>query len=522
MVLVFSDVTEQYKIRQELKDSYSKLEKLASRLPGMVYQFKLDSDGTMSFPYISDAINKLYNISAEEVYEDVDKIFSRVHPDDLEKLNSSMHESARSFIPWKLEYRIFDENGNVRWLYCNSLPEKIDDGGVLWHGFVTDITEKNETEENLRRTLKMDALGKLTGGIAHDYNNMLGVILGYSELLDDSLIENPKLKKYVEEIKHAGARGAKLTKKMLAFSRNQSNEPEKTNINKLLHDAQHMLEKTLTARIQLELTLENELWPVYLDESELEDALLNISINAMHAIESTGQLRIETVNKKIDFVEAEGLSIDAGDYVQLWISDNGCGMDSSTREKVFDPFYSTKGENGTGLGLSQVYGFMMRCNGAIKVESKLNHGSEFILYFPRYFGETVSSEQQDVEVKKALNGKETILVVDDEPALLNVTCEVLRQNGYKILSAEHALKALDILEKEQVDLVLSDIIMPDMDGYSLANIVQEKHPDIKIQLASGYSGDYRNENEDNELSKNMLHKPYSSKQLLNRINILLG
>ena len=521
MVLVFNDVTEEYKVRQELKDSHELLEKITAHVPGMVYQFVLDDDGNMSFPYMSKAVQGLYHLSAEEVLEDVSRVFSQTHPDDVEKLNDSIMESARNFTPWKLEYRICTEDGDIRWLYGDSKPEKLPEGGLLWHGFVTDITAKKETEETLRRTQKMDALGKLTGGIAHDYNNMLGVILGFSELLSDEVKGQPTLVEYIEQITHAGRRGAKLTNKLLSFSRNRVSDFEKLDINTVLQEELHMLEKTLTARIQLEIKPEKNLWPVHLDGSELEDAVLNICINAMHAIVSNGSIVIETSNKSLSFTESEGLGVKVGDYVQLKIIDSGCGMDTYTKEKIFDPFYSTKGNNGTGLGLSQVYGFVSRSGGAISVESKLDNGSEFTLYFPRYFGEEDKKEFSESDENIKSKKQEKILVVDDEPSLLILACEVLNQQGYQTLVADSAEKALVILETEQVDLLLSDVIMPNMGGYELASIVQEKYPEIKIQLVSGYTGSENNEDMESELFVNLLSKPYKTEDLLSRIRVLL-
>jgi PAS domain S-box-containing protein len=397
---------------------------------------------------------------------------------------------------------------------------KINKEDVVISSFI-DITKRIRQEEQLRRSQKMDALGKLTGGIAHDYNNMLGVILGYSELLRDMLNDQPKLQAYVDKIAHAGDRGAKLTKKLLAFSRNKSSDVARLNINNLLRDEQHMLEKTLTARIQLELKLENELWPVLLDESELEDVVLNMSINSMHAIEKNGRMTIETSNKTINTSEAEGLGLNTGDYVLLTITDTGCGMDEATRDKIFDPFYSTKGEKGTGLGLSQVYGFITRSSGAITIDSKPGQGARFTLYLPRYHGKDSQREADETKTTTALTGKETILVVDDEPALLELTCEILEQQEYRVIVTESAKQALKILEIENIDLLLSDIVMPEMDGYALAAIVHEKYPGIKIQLASGFPGDYQMNPDNNLLSHNVLEKPYNSQTLLKKIRELL-
>jgi len=412
------------------------------------------------------------------------------------------------------------KNGKTIILSIDFALININDKDLVISSFI-DITQRIQQEEQLRRSQKMDALGKLTGGIAHDYNNMLGVMLGYSELLKDMLKEQPKLQAYVDKITHAGERGAKLTKKLLAFSRNKSSDVEKFNINTLLQEERHMLEKTLTARIKLELKLEAKLWPVCLDESELEDAILNISINAMHAIDNNGQLTIETSNQQMNNIDAEGLGLKAGDYIRLSITDTGCGMDQATKEKIFDPFFSTKGEFGTGLGLSQVYGFISRCNGTIKVDSEPGHGSKFTLYLPRYLGEDSHKYQAKTKNSSTLKGKESILIVDDEPALLELSCEILRQQEYQVFSANDGKTALHILETEHIDLLFSDIIMPEMDGYALAVIVKEKYPDIKIQLASGFSDGFRQDQVDSELARNVLQKPYDSQTLLEKIRTLL-
>ena len=385
-----------------------------------------------------------------------------------------------------------------------------------------DITERRQAEEGLRRSQKMDALGKLIGGIAHDYNNMLGVVLGYADLLQEALREQPKLEKYAHEIHRAGKRGAKLTKKLLAFSRHKSNEAEVLNLNTFLQDEKHLLEKTLTARIKLVLNLAENVWSVCLDSGDLEDAILNMNINAMHAIDGNGQLTIQTSNEQINIANAKLLNLEPGDYVLLSISDTGSGMDETTEERIFDPFYSTKGEEGTGLGLSQVYGFAQRSGGAIKVYSELGYGTQFVFYFPRY-NET-SHKQQSIKENNVveIKGTETILLVDDEPALLNLIREILSPHGFNVISAESVKEALNILQHESIDILISDIIMPEMDGYQLAAIVKEKYPGIKIQLASGFTDDRGKGMVDESLQQNLLLKPFNSQALLQRIRELLN
>ncbi len=522
MVLVFNDVTEQYKIREALKESEKKLRLIYAQVPGIVYQFKIDTQGNRSFPYVSPAVEQHIGVPADELMKDAEKWFELTHPDDNAELERSIVESMKNLSVWEWEGRFIKNNGEVVWLNGISTPERTDDGSTLWHGVIVNVTERVQADETIRRTQKMDALGKLTGGIAHDYNNMLGVVIGYADILKDQLDDKPVLQQYAEKIGHAGERGAKLTKKLLSFSKNKTTDAESLNINTVLKYEQHMLEKTLTSRIKLEFKLSEELWPVHLDESEFEDALLNICINAMHATKGNGELILETCNVRVNEVEAKVLELTAGDYVKFSLRDTGKGMSEEIKEKIFDPFYSTKGEKGTGLGLSQVYGFVSRSGGAIKVESVIDEGTEFVLFFPRYLDENTRIKSSATEIKKEADGKETILVVDDEVDLLALTCEILIQHNYRVFHADNAEYALEILQREKIDLLLSDIIMPDMDGYTLASIVMEKYPHVRIQLASGFPGEHDVENVDEALSENILRKPYNSTALLARVQDLLS
>ncbi len=419
---------------------------------------------------------------------------------------SNQHKDGHIYIEEQTISPVHDDQGNI----------------IRFIAIKQDISERKLQDEKLRHSQKMDALGELTGGIAHDYNNMLGVILGYAELLKDMLRDKDKsLENYAEEILHAADRGAKLTGKLLAFSKHHSSDAIQVNINSLLKDNRDMLEKTLTARIQLKLDLPEEEWLTYLDHGDLEDAILNICINAMHAIDGHGQITIKLTNTTINSKDAHQLELKAADYVILSIIDTGCGMDDATKEKIFDPFYSTKGEKGTGLGLSQVYGFVERSGGAIKVYSEIGHGTQIVMYFPCYSPKN-TQQQQQISKGEEFSGNETILIVDDEPALLNLASEILRSQGYRVLSATRAQQALEIMKKEYVDLLLSDIIMPEMDGDELALQVKEKYPQVKIQLASGYSSNQEHSSENIELHKNLLQKPYKAQTLLSQIRKLLN
>ncbi len=395
------------------------------------------------------------------------------------------------------------------------------DNQVYFQALIRDITESKQLKDQLQRSQKMEALGKLTGGIAHDYNNMLGVILGFSELLETRLGDQPKLRDYAHRITQAGNRSKKLTQKLLSFSRHKHMDSTLVNLNTVLKDIKHMLEKILTASIKLELTLADDLWLAWLDQNDLEDALLNMCINAMHAMPEGGHLSLTTVNIRLNESEATMYGVAAGEYIQLTISDTGIGMNEQTLSKIFDPFFSTKGERGTGLGMSQVYGFLKRSDSGIQIQSQIDKGTSIALFFPRCKAQSTDADIDRLELNQ-LTSSGTILVVDDEPALRELAGDILSSHGYKVFSAENGQQALEILDHHPVDLVFSDIIMPDMNGYQLATQIRTLHPDTTILLVSGYtdSTDTPRQSHPTEI-EHILQKPYSKNTLLAKVNDLL-
>lgn len=517
MVLVFNDVTEQYRLREASARSKKNLQAIMDNSPAVIYA----KDAQGRYVFVNQKFEQLFQKRSDEVvgktnldifpaeiaekHAEIDRrILEYGKTLETEELRSDGDEQ-RSFLSVRFPLR--DEDENIYAVCCIS----------------TDISERKKQEALYRRSQKMEALGQLTGGIAHDYNNMLGIIMGYAELLERMLSDQPEYGRYAHEIHHAAERGSKLTRKLLSFTRHKTIEHASVNLNMLLEGQQEVLEKTLTARIQLILDLAPDLWPVSIDGSDLEDAIINMSINAMHAMASGGRLTIRTCNIQLVEGDVPNKNLKPGDYVLLAITDTGTGMDEKVRERIFDPFFTTKGQRGTGLGLSQVYGFVQRSEGFIQVYSEPGHGTRFALYFPR--GQRQNNETQSPASIPEINlhGTETVLVVDDEPAITSLTEVVLLEHGYKVFVAHDGLQALSILEKEgkNIDVIISDIIMPDMDGCQLTKEVQQRYPHIKIQMVSGFADDRHHGLADDELHKNMMYKPCSSRALLVRIRHLL-
>lgn len=380
-----------------------------------------------------------------------------------------------------------------------------------------DLTVFKQQQETMKQTQKMEALGNLTGGIAHDFNNLLGIINGYSELLSSSVAENEKLSKYALQIRKASSRGAKLTQKLLSFARKNTIESEVVNINDILTDEFEMLQKTITPRIDLTYQLDNALPATKLDKAEFEDCVLNLSINAMHAIEKHGEISISTELTTLSERSAESVKLPPGSYIAVAIKDSGKGMDEETQQKATDPFFSTKGDSGTGLGLSQVYGFVERSSGRLLIESELGKGTTVTMMFPVTTDRIIkTANETNKPLKSNLEG--TALVVDDEPALSELAKTMLEKAGFTVEAVNSAADALQAIKTQTFDFVLCDIIMPNMDGVTLAQKVKETHPDLPFLFVSGYH-EYDAEQIE-ALSAPVIQKPYSNEELIEQISQL--
>ena len=518
MASLVLDITAEHEAKLALiKKEQEQREILSTLAEGII---TIDDSGKIQS--INPAAEKIFGYASEDI---CDRDLCQIMPNfDLEKIDLYLRNQAivggapildglRETIGRRKNHSVFPLQATAA-----ELP-LADDGSRRFIGSLNDLTETKLQQEHLLRTQKMDSLGKIVGGIAHDYNNMLGVILGYADLIAVKYQDIDGLKKYASQITQAGERGRDLTKRMLAFSKQESSQPEAIDLHAALASQSELLGKSLTALIKLNYQLCESPWLIYIDQDELEDTLLNLAINARQAMASGGVLTLATHKCHLDFAQARAIGLAEGDYMQLSIEDNGSGISEEIADKIFDPFFTTKSGDGTGLGLSQAYAFMDRSGGTIRLESTADSGSRFSLYFPRYEGAIAQQTLvQNMPVATQANA-EKILIVDDEPALREITQEILSMAGYDVLIADTGDAALNILANETVDLLLSDIIMPQMSGYELSKIVSEKYPTIKIQLASGYASEQALQQE--PLQSPILRKPFRSAELLNTVAGLL-
>ncbi len=357
-----------------------------------------------------------------------------------------------------------------------------------------EVAERMKAEEALRQAQKMEAIGQLTGGIAHDFNNLLTIIVGNIELLQRRLPEDAgRLRRAAESAMQGARRAATLTQRLLAFSRRQPLDPRPVDANKLVAEMSELLRRTLGETVVLEAVLAGGLWRTQADPNQLENAILNLAVNARDAMPDGGKLTIETANARLDeaYVAALAEPIPPGQYVLVAVSDTGTGMDKATMERVFEPFFTTKAAGkGTGLGLSQVYGFVRQSNGHVRIYSEVGEGTTIKIYLTRL----IAADQADDEVPAAtaatVRGEgETILVVEDEHELRHYTTETLRELGYAVLEAPDGQAALDIVNRHpEIDLLFTDVVLAGgLNGRDLADEALRRRPGLKVLFTTGYT-----------------------------------
>jgi signal transduction histidine kinase/CheY-like chemotaxis protein len=391
--------------------------------------------------------------------------------------------------------------GLSRQLYHPDLPSSqiVLFGAVVWIStFVFDRLQTKEvaaqsvlTESEKRQSQKMEAIGRLAGGVAHDFNNLLAVISGYSDLLLESLGPSDPNRTKLERIKQAANSAASLTRQLLMFSRQQVIQPVILDVNQIVNNTEKMLRRLIKENIEFAVVLEPNLDRVNADSGQIEQVVLNLVVNARDALPNGGMLRIQTSNVRVDGDSGHaGASLPAGRFVLLEVTDTGTGMDQETQSHVFEPFFTTKPVGqGTGLGLATVYGIVKQSNGHIAVHSTLGHGSSFKIYLPAV-KQSEAGQESGKDTARPAFSKETVLVVEDAQALRDLICEALSKCGCTVLSARNAEEALQIVRetKTVIDLLLTDVVMPGMDGSTLAKEVRSFSPETKILYMTGYSG----------------------------------
>lgn len=464
------------------------------------------------------------------------------HPDDRDRAWEQWRHSLATGDPYRIEYRLRHHTGTYRWVLGTALPVLEPDGRIVrWFGTCTDIQEIVEArdvlarsridlenavierteqlmaaEAQLRQAQKMEAVGQLTGGIAHDFNNMLAVVIGALDLLERRVSQGrTDVGRYVEAARDGATRAAALTQRLLSFSRQTALDPVPTDLGLLVDGMTELLDRTLGEGIQIDTRLAADAWPARTDRGQLENALVNLAVNARDAMPRGGRLTITTANRPIDSAEAASMGMAPGDYVLISVSDTGTGMDPETAARAFDPFFTTKSVGrGTGLGLSQVFGFVRQSGGHITLDTAVGDGTCITILLPRDGSGRVPTAPAptNAEAPRAHAG-ESVLVVEDEERVRNFSIEALEELGYRVTAAPDGPSALRLIDGGFTpDLVFTDMVMPEMTGRELATAARQRQPDLRVLFTSGYTRE-----EGGVLDPGVLRKPFDVMTLAMRV-----
>ena len=476
-----------------------------------------------------------------------------VHPDDYERVIAHWHGAVAGRHSYDLEYRLRRHDGAYRWFKVVGMPMIDGEGDDLWIGSNTDVQEivdarevlarsredlerlvEDRTaalmaaEEQLRQSQKMEAVGQLTGGIAHDFNNLLAGITGSLDLLQSRAAKGryDDVPRFVAAAQGAAKRAASLTHRLLAFSRRQTLVPRPTDINRLVAGMEEMVRRTVGPAIDVEIVAAGGLWNTLIDAGQLENALLNLCINARDAMPSGGKLTVETANRWFDGRSGRDRDIAAGQYVSLCVSDNGTGMPPDVVERAFDPFFTTKPIGaGTGLGLSMIFGFVQQSGGQARIYSEVGQGTNVCLYLPREHADAETSQEatRDAALPRAEHG-ERVLVVDDEPTVRMFIVEILEDLGYQSLEAADGAAGLRVLQSNvAIDLLITDVGLPGgMNGRQMADAARVARPDLKVLFITGYAENAVLSHGHLDPGMHVITKPFAMDALASRIKALLA
>jgi PAS domain S-box-containing protein len=533
--LCATDVTARRKDEAHTKELASRLQKIASQVPGMVYQYKMRPDGGSCFPYASERMREIFRVSPDEVRDDANKVFAVIHPEDLGELSDSIAESARLLQPWHGEYRVKFPDGDVRWLHGSAVPEKQSDGAILWHGYITDITQRKEAEQakslleaQLRQSQKVESIGKLAGGVAHDFNNLLTSMMGFIELAMMDLPDDARPVEYLTGALDSARRGAALTQQLLAFARKKIVRPEIVDLNEILVRMAGMIRRLVGEHIEVVLSPSAGMALVKIDVGSLEQVIMNLVVNARDAIRGPGQISLQTLAQILDETYCKThVDTTPGEYVLLTVVDNGSGMTPEVRARAFEPFFTTKptGE-GTGLGLAMCDGIIKQAGGNISVDSEPQKGATFRVYLPRAASAGSAAAKTPVapSASRSPTGSETVLLVEDEETILRVARELLTSLGYRVLTAPDGVRALELVAShpQRIHLLITDVVMPRMGGFELATKLAERQPGLRVLYSSGYTESAIVEQGVLAEGINFLQKPYSPSTLARRVREALS
>ena len=529
VVLIFRDVTREHQATAAWIEAEHRLATLSQNLAGgLVYQLT-DSlaTGQRRFTYISESVERIHGLKAVDVLGDARLLYGQVVAEDRDLLGRREEHSRATLTRFSAEVRFRLPSGELRWAMLTSTP-RLSGDDIVWDGIEVDITERKLAEEErqilesqLAQAQKMDSIGQLAGGVAHDFNNMLGVILGNTEMALESTSPEQPLHAELLEVRKAAERSANLTRQLLAFARKQPVDPQNLYLNETVEGMLKMLRRLIGESIAVDWRPGPEDVRVEMDPSQIDQILVNLCVNARDAIGVSGRVVIATGAAEFDQAAcARHAGAVPGAYAWVAVEDNGHGMDAVLLQHIFEPFFTTKeAGRGTGLGLATVYGIVKQNNGFIGVDSTPGKGTTFTIYLPRSEAEAVHAPVSPVEESPLGPGHRTILLVEDEPAILHMVRQLLERWGCTVLAAESPAEAIRRSREHHggIDLLLTDVVMPDMNGRELSRRVQEMRPGIRCLFMSGHAAGILAQHGVLGSSVHFIHKPFTARALMDKV-----
>ena len=517
-VCVARDITRRLAAERARTETEIKYRALIEQVAAVSYIAELGVHGM--WLYVSPQVETIFGYTPEEWLSQSDQ-WIRFIPAEDHPIIHAAEEACVSGRRFQAEYRITRKDGQIIWVSDTAVVVPGSDNHPLMEGIIVDITERKALENQLQQARRMEAVGRLAGGIAHDFNNLLTIIKGYVEMATNRSVAQPELRSDLQHIGDASERAGTLVRQLLAFSRKQVLKPKILDLNSIVLNLDKLLRRLLAETVEMKTIARKDVGAVKADPGQIEQVIMNLVVNARDAMPDGGRILIETSNVELDDTYAQDhATVRPGRYVMLAVTDTGIGMTSDTVAHIFEPFYTTKESGrGTGLGLSTVYGIVKQSGGYIWVYSEPGKGTTFKVYLPRVEERVEVSSTAQIPAPAARDGKETILLVEDEPSVRELTRMVLSKRGYAVLEALNPADAERLAGSHgaEIHLLLTDVVMPGMSGHELAKRLTARHGNLRVLYMSGYTHNVIAEDGTLEEGLSFLQKPFTPQVLAQKV-----